>query len=126
MSPTQALVEAGKDYPICQSEWDGFLHVLAYEHARYMASKELQGHQLFERRYNLVKEELSLKATEICAESWKWQEFATYPELGQEMFKCWKQSPGHWAVVDKVHKKYGAGMVMGDNGIWYACILVGD
>lgn len=126
MSPTQGLVEAGKKYPVCESEWSDFLHLLAYEHAKYMSLCEQQGHQFFQRRYDLIKEEMSLRATEICAESWKWQEHDDYVALGKEMFKCWKYSPGHWAVASKKHKAYGAGMCMGDNGIWYACILVAD
>lgn len=42
---------------------------------------------------------------------------------GAEMFKCWKQSPGHWRTAKTRHEYFGAGMAKGSNGIWYACII---
>jgi hypothetical protein len=65
-------------------------------------------------------------ASEIACESWPEQASSPMPDLAQEMFKCWQESPGHWAIASKPHACYGADMIQGLDGIWYATILVAD
>lgn len=125
----RGLSEAGRAFPgarVCESDPIPLLQELATGQARYQAGVRRQGHQDFDRRYARVRSELGLSAAEICAESWSWQTDLSPRRLGDEMFKCWRQSPGHWAVASRVHKGYGADMAKGSNGVWYATILVGD
>jgi hypothetical protein len=68
-------------------------------------------------RYQKIEQAGIGSATEVCAESWPWQRDESMLNLGTEMFKCWHQSAGHWAVVCRKHKWFGAEMVEGQNGI---------
>jgi len=126
---TWHLIEAGNAFPGVQC-LDGMLHLLLQElaqgHADYMARVKQQGHQNFSQRHTTIRDELGMRAAEICAESWDRQREAPLDEIAREMFRSWRQSPGHWAVVCTPHDLYGAAMSRGANGIWYACILVGD
>ena len=129
MTPSQGLISAGSMFEgahVCESAWSDFLYDLVSSHARYMAEHQKQGHQYFEQRFLIVRKELGLKATEICAESWEWQTILPYDQLGTEMFSCWSMSKGHWKVASTKHKYWAGDMCMGKNGIWYACILVAD
>lgn len=129
MSLPTVLVRVGLEYPgarICRSEYDTLLASLAQDHANYMARVDRQGHQHFQSRYQRVREELGLSAVEICAESWPDQRDSSMWEIGQEMFECWQQSSGHWAVASRVHKRFGDGLAQGASGVWYACLLAAD
>jgi len=131
LTPTQSgLIEAGKVFPgahVCESEIHSTLMEMATRHALYQATKNTQGHQFFQQRVEELYHTMGQYAyAEICAESWKWQEHDTMLALGKEMFKCWKQSPGHWSVANKKHKFFGADMAKGSKGIWYSCIIVAD
>ena len=96
---------------------------LAEDHADFMALRNTQGHQEFQARYDQIKKELNLSATEICAESWPW--IKELNEIAQDMFESWEHSSGHWAVCTKVPKYFGCAMAQGKK-IWYACILVAN
>jgi len=96
------------------------------EHADYMARVCRQGHQNFQHRFDQVQRELGMTATEICAESWPWQAQDTPQDLAREMYKCWRQSRGHWAVASRKHTYAGGYLSQGRNGVWYACLLVSD
>lgn len=124
------LIEAGKVFAgahVCESEQNSILMEMATRHARYQADHNSQGHQLFQIRVEELYHTLGqYKYAEIAAESWPWQAEASMLELGNEMFKCWRQSPGHWGVASKKHKYFGADMCKGSKGLWYACILVAD
>ncbi len=124
------LIEAGKVFPganVCKSELNPILQEMATRHAKYQASHNKQGHQLFDQRVKELTKTLGkYKYAEIAAESWKRQANAPMSELGKEMFESWKQSSGHWKVASTSHKYFGADMAKGSNGIWYACILVAD
>jgi hypothetical protein len=91
-----------------------------------MARVQTQGHQNFQQRFERVRSETGMMATEICAESWSWEKDADPKVVGQSMFKAWRQSPGHWSVASKKHRAFGAGIACGRNGIWYATILAGN
>jgi hypothetical protein len=130
VSPTaQGMVDAGKKYPeahVCESQPHPLLMQLASEQAQYQAQHQTQGHQGFSARYQKIEQAEIGSATGICAESWPWQRDESMFNLGTEMFKCWRQSSEHWAVVCRKHKWFGAEMAQGQNGIWYATIIVAD
>ncbi len=130
VSPTaQGLIDAGKKYPeahVCQSQPHPLLMELASEQARYQAQHQTQGHEGFPVRCQKIEQAGLESAAEICAESWSWQRDESMLNLGTEMFKCWRQSSGHWAVACRKHKWFGAEMAEGRNGIWYATIIVAD
>jgi hypothetical protein len=126
---SKGLIEAGKVYPganVCKSEMHPFLMKLAKDQANYQASICVQGHQNFSSRFSAVQQAGLGHAAEICAESWPWQVNDSMLDLGYEMFKCWRQSPGHWSVASKQHRYFGADIAKGKNGIWYACIIVSN
>lgn len=126
----QGLIEAGKRFPgakVCNSQPHPFLMQLATQHAKYMASVHQGGHQAFNQRFQqIISAGVGHSAAEICAESWQWQANSSMFDLGMEMFKCWRQSPGHWRTASGQHRYFGADMAQGRNGIWYACIIVAD
>jgi hypothetical protein len=126
----EGLIRAGESYPgarVCESRRHELLMELAQKHAKYMAERDTQGHQNFQKRFDAVVDAgLGSSAAEICAESWRWQEDDSPDQLGREMFKCWKSSRGHWSVASKPHKYFGAAMAKGESGTWYACIIVAD
>lgn len=131
LTPSQTgLIEAGKVFlgaHVCESEVHPLLMEMATRHANYQASHQQQGHQLFSQRVDELSRTMGSYAyAEIAAESWNWQVNDTMLELGAEMFKCWKQSPGHWDVASKKHRYMGGDVAKGNNGIWYACIITAD
>jgi uncharacterized protein YkwD len=100
---------------------------MATRHAKYQADHRQQGHQLFAERVAELRKTMGNSTfAEIAAESWAEQKDDSPRALGDELFKCWKQSPGHWSVASKKHVFFGADMAMGSNGVWYGCILVAD
>ena len=125
---SEGLIEAGLQFPganVCKSEPHPLLMELATKHAEYQARVRTQGHQNFNKRsQEIMNAGLGRETAEICAESWKRQENDSMFDLGWEMFKCWKESPGHWSVASKQHRYFGADMAKGSNGVWYSCIIV--
>jgi len=124
------LIEAGKNFVgahVCESTLHPSLMMMATRHALYQAAHKQQGHQLFDSRVaELRKTVNSTSFAEIAAESWKEQKSDSKRALGDEMFKCWRQSSGHWSVASKKHTFFGGDMAMDSNGVWYACIIVAD
>jgi Fe-S cluster biosynthesis and repair protein YggX len=130
-TPTQiGLIEAGKLWKgahVCESEIHILLMEMATRQAKYQADHNTQGHQKFQQRVEELFRTMGQYAyAEICAESWEWQENDTMLILGEEMYRCWNQSPGHWSVACKKHKYFGADMAKGSKGIWYGCIVTAD
>lgn len=120
---------AGDGFPgamVHRSEKNDYLMSLAKQHADSMARRQHQDHNDFTERANAVFGKLGMSASEICAESWKWQVNDTPELLWIEAFKCWKQSPGHWKVASKEHRAYGYAMAKGRNDVWYFCIIVSN
>lgn len=127
----EGLIKGGQKFPgarVCFSTPHPILMELASRHAQYMASTRTQGHQNFNARFQEAVGRLGdvYTAKEICAESWPWQANASMDVLGWEMFKCWRQSAGHWSVAGNQFKYFGAAMARGTSGIWYACIIVAN
>lgn len=112
---TGVKVFEGDPHPLLQQ--------LAEKHANYMATVNVQGHQQFQARYDEIKKELQLSATEICAESWPW--IKEMNEIAKDMFKSWQQSEGHWRVCINKPKFFGGAMAQGKR-VWYACIIVAN
>ena len=128
--PGRGLIMAGRELEevqVCFSPEHPILWKAAYDHARYQAKHQMQGHQNWTTRWRALRKRLpGYRITEICAESWYWETHDSYISIGKSMFESWKTSSGHWDVATKKHDIYGASMAMGKNGIWYACIIVGD
>lgn|SRR5574340_69943 len=124
------LIEAGKVFPgahVCESELNPILQEMATRHAKYQATHNRQGHQLFDQRVKELNKTLGkYKYSEVAAEAWKNQKDETKFNLGIEAFTCWKKSPGHWNVVSKKHTYFGADAALGSNGVWYFVIIVAD
>lgn len=116
------------DAHVCESKHHKILQEYATRHAQYMADECEQGHQYWTPRYWKLQRGAGKRHNyrEIVAESWNRQTDCTPKELGEEFFKCWRQSSGHWEVAGDKHRLFGADMAKGKNGIWYACIIVGD
>lgn len=127
---TKGLIEAGRDFPgarIVESELHPALMAAAADQAAFQARIGQQGHQNFGYRSAKARQDTGCsKVAEICAESWAWQANDTMVALGHEMWKCWRQSSGHWSVASTRHRYYGIDMAQGGNGIWYACAIVAD
>lgn len=129
-TPWLGLFHAALKFPGAMVQWsepNAFLEQLAKEHANYMASVCVQGHQGWDSRSARVMQSgLGSTAAEIAAESWEWQRNDSMNDLGWEMFKCWRQSSGHWECASRQHRYWGGWMAQGRNGIWYADIIVAD
>lgn len=104
-----------------QCRRDELLTKLAEGHAEYMAKTGVQGHQNFQARYDQIRKELGLRATEICAESWSWE--TTVEDAARSMFDSWQRSDGHWKVCAGEWDCYGAAMAKGRR-VWYGCVIV--
>jgi acetyl-CoA carboxylase carboxyltransferase component len=131
LTPTQeGLISAGKVFPgahVCESQIHPDLMKMATRHAKYQADHRQQGHQLFASRVAELRKTMGNSTfAEIAAESWREQSGDSTRALGDEMFKSWRQSSGHWSVASKKHVFFGADMAMGSDNIWYACIIVAN
>jgi uncharacterized protein YkwD len=113
--------------PLFRSPQHEALNALAQRHAEWMAAHSIQGHQGFSQRYAEATRTMGARtASEICAESWPWQAGDSSEDLWREMIRCWRQSPGHWSVVRRQWRAFGAGMARGPDGRWFACCLAVD
>jgi hypothetical protein len=102
---------------------DEILQRAAKEHADFQATAGVQGHQYWASRMAKLHLLLpSYKFVEVANESWPGQ---SKEDAAREMYKSWRQSEGHWSVVDGKCKIWGMAMAKGANGIWYACEIVG-
>ncbi len=111
--------------PALESPRHEALDRLAQQHANYMARVQVQGHQGFDGRFHAARRATGCSSVaEICAESWRRQKDDTPGQLWAEFVRCWRQSPGHWAVARKRHKFIGVGMAQGRNGVFYGCVIV--
>jgi uncharacterized protein YkwD len=105
---------------------NGFLDVVAQEHADDMAKREHQDHNGFFNkdgtgRYADVKKVIDCKeVSEICAESWEGQD---QEAASKDAWKSWKKSKSHWKTANGKASEYGVGMAKGANGIWYSTII---
>lgn len=129
LTPVEGLIWAGQHFPgaqVCQSQWSPRLAQLATWGAYTCAVQGHGGHPTFNQAFQIMSQEGYRNASEINAESWPWQANAAAKDLGWEMFKCWRQSSGHWRTAGTRHRFYGAGMARSARGIWYATILVSD
>jgi hypothetical protein len=127
--PDSVIVAASKVWDgsrVHEGLRDPYLVEVAQDHADYMARVDQQGHQRFKQRAARIRRDLMLSPTEVCAETWIWQEYDRPLELGKELFRCWEQSSGHWSVVSQPHRRYGDGLAKSTTGIWYGCVIVAD
>lgn len=132
MTYVEGLIVAGKSFPgalVILSEQHDYLMRLAQEASDLAARRNDGNHPGWHDRFTRLKRDVTDCKTfsEVIAVSWKYQSAFSPFALGFEMFNCWEQSKGHWSVVSKEHKYYGAGMQMNERSkLWYATIIVGD
>lgn len=117
---TLLLMQVGSDLKIkCfEGTQDDRLVKSAATHAVFMAKWQKQGHQNWDARKAKIQRTLGpgYGVEEVCAESWPGQ---GRKEAAKEMFNSWRQSPSHWAAINRPCKLYGFAMALGNNGIWY-------
>lgn len=121
---SQLVIEAGKDVgSIKTGTMDPTLQKYAEEHAQRMARANRGGHHNWDQRFHELENKLPeyYDFKEVAAESWPWQ---NDKESAPEMFKCWRQSPGHWQTVNSRCAIWGYSMARGRNGIYYGCGIV--
>lgn len=108
---------------------NGFLDIVAQEHAEDMARRGEQDHDGFEFRYKEIQKVIDCKeVSEICNESWPDQ---NQQEAAKQAWKDWEKSKSHWRTANGflrngrlvIPKFYGVGMTLGKNGIWYSTII---
>ena len=93
--------------------------------AAYQARVGEQGHQNWKQRVKVLMRQMPQcsEFREACNESWPDQ---NVKDAALEMYKSWKESPGHWSAVNGPCTFYGYAMVRGSNGVWYACGIFCD
>ena len=131
-SLTQAnclLLEAGRQIGVLSLATGRNHEVLqqaAEFHAQYQADRGVQGHQDWDRRYRQLVELMPdcNEFRECCAESWDWN---TMEEAAPEMFKSWRQSPGHWSAINGRCSFCGYAMALNERkNVWYACAILAN
>lgn len=127
----QAMIDAGLafDGAACaRSEVHPLLQSLSVSHASYMARVRQGGHQRFNQRFAAVLKRFgySARCSEIAARSWRRQANDPLPEIGTEMWRCWRGSDVHWPVASRQHDAIGLDMAQGRDGIWYGVVLTVD
>jgi len=130
MTPSEALIEAGLRFEgahICESQPHPLLMQLCSSHTQYMVDYKQLGHQNFQERWDTINRILGVSAAEIAAQTWDRQRNDTLEAVADEMFKCWRQSTGHWRIASVKHKFFGGDMCQNEeNGIWYSCMIGAD
>ena len=98
------------------------LQEAAEEHAAYQARVQVQGHQNWNQRVQLLRQKMPncSEFSECAAESWPGQDVNA---AAKEMFHSWRQSPGHWSCINGRCNYWWYAMVRGRNGTYYACAI---
>lgn len=111
-------LRAGRQHPALQA--------MAQRHADYQARVGVQGHQGWNSRVQeLYRDVPECGAfSEVANESWPGQN-ANF--AAREMYKSWRQSPGHWSAVNGAHAHWGYAMAYSERKrTWYAAGVFGD
>jgi uncharacterized protein YkwD len=128
ISPNQVLLKTGRDLQV-RSILTGKPHPVlqraAEEHAAYQARVQVQGHQDWSKRVQVLMKALPgcTEFRECCNESWPDQ---NVNDAAKEMFRSWKLSPGHWSAINGKCSYYGYAMARGKNGVWYTTAIFAD
>lgn len=128
ISPNNELIQTGKRLQV-RSLMTGRQHYIlqraAEEHAAHQAFIGIQGHQYWGTRVMLLQAQMPNCGNfrEVANESWPGQ---NQTAAAKEMYKSWRQSHGHWSVVNGRCSYWGYAMVLGGNGTWYACGICCD
>jgi hypothetical protein len=96
----------------------------AETHSQYQATIRLQGHHLWNTRFQRINRVLPAgwAASEVCAESWPGQGLI---DAATECVRSWRLSSGHWGAVRTKHPYFAYDMKRGSNGVWYATGIFG-
>lgn len=111
-------LRTGKQHPVLQA--------MAQRHADYQARVGVQGHQGWNSRVKELYRDVPDCGTfsEVANESWPGQN-ANF--AAREMYKSWRQSPGHWSAVNGAHSYWGYAMSYSQRKrTWYAAGVFGD
>jgi uncharacterized protein YkwD len=124
----ELLVTAGRRrgvLTLATGKQNMILQSAAQAHARYQAEHRKQGHQHWNTRVTWLRRKMPdcSEHREVCAESWPENIIS---EAAAEMYKSWRQSPGHWSAVNGRCDFWGYAMAFGSNGVWYACGIFAD
>lgn len=124
---SKLLIEAGKNLGVQSVKTGKYNDVVqeeAQQYADYMARICRQdGHGGWNNRMNrLIRRFPGHRFQEITAESWSWQDNKT---SSFEMYKCWRQSSGHWFVANGRADIYGYAMCKGRNKVFYGVGIIG-
>lgn len=119
----QAASEAGVRI-LATGMIDPVMEKLARDQANYCAAHNQGGHQLFPmqfQRYGQAYKQLR----SVVAQSW---EGKSGDELAgaRDCFDSWRQSSGHWEILQSECMAYGFAMALSESGIWYAAGYVAD
>jgi hypothetical protein len=119
------LIQAGRWLGVTSlltGQWHEVFQSEVNRYARHLARINRQdGHAGFQLRFNRLNKLTDLYIAEVTAESWPDQNDI---DAAYEMFNAWKQSPGHWSVVDHECVFYGYAMARGRD-TWYAVGIIG-
>lgn len=123
MTPNQVLVKVGreKDVLSLHGKPHKVIQRFTQQHANYQAKYLTAGHQFWAaRREKLIR--AAPDATdfvEVCVASWDWN--TTPRPAAIDIFDSWRQSPGHWSVVNGRYHFWSYAMAQGSDGRWFAC-----
>jgi hypothetical protein len=121
--PNLTLIRVGRELgvrSIATGRQHPTLQKAAEDQAAYQARIQLQGHHNWESRVANLYRQLPdcNEFAEVVNESWPGQDTEA---AAHEMYRSWRQSPGHWSAVNGKCDYWGYAMVRGANGVWYAC-----
>lgn len=125
--PERKLIDRGRlegVQSIKTGRLDDGVQKIARQHAVYQARVQHQGHQNWNQRVlELQRLHPEIREwKEVANESWPGQ---NVDDAAREMYHSWRQSSGHWSAVNGRCIYYGYSMVLGANGVWYACGIFG-
>jgi hypothetical protein len=122
-TPNQVLVRVGRDKGVLSLKGKPHMVIQAYaeHHAHYQAVRSTAGHQNWPSRLKRLEKAApdARGFTEVCVASWEWN---TRPEPAAiDIFDSWRQSAGHWSVVNGRYQLWSYAMAQGRDGRWFAC-----
>lgn len=124
MTPNQLLVKVGREKRVLslKGKPHAIIQAACQRHADYQARRLTAGHQGWDGRLAWLNRMASNDArgfVEVCVASWEWN---TKPRpAAVDIFDSWRQSPGHWSVVNGRYEFWSYAMTQGKDGRWFAC-----
>lgn len=121
-TPNQILIRMGQKKGVLSLKGKPHRIIQAYadHHARYQADRLTAGHQNWARRRALLIKAApdATEFVEVCVASWSWN--IDREPAASDIFESWRQSPGHWSVVNGRYDFWSYAMAQGSDGRWFA------